>query len=71
MFDRLKTIVADLQTGMCCFCGETILNEQPQDIVLPCADGSSQNLIAHGSCLQARLHSDVPYLTPAEMQDGG
>jgi len=69
MFDRLKQRVTDLQSGMCCFCGETIRNEQPQDIVLTCSDGSSQHLTAHGECLRAKLHPDVPYLTPKETQD--
>lgn len=69
MSGRLGSIVSDLSSGVCCFCGETIRGELPQDIVLPCADSSTQHLLAHGHCLRAKLHSDIPYLTPSEVQD--
>jgi hypothetical protein len=69
MLGRLKSLTSDMTTGMCCFCGESIRGEPHQDIVLPCSDGSTQHLIAHGNCLLAKLHPDVPYLTPKETQD--
>jgi len=69
MLGRLKALISDLTTGMCCFCGETIRGEPHQDIVLPYADGSTQHFISHGKCLRARLHPDCPYLTPKEVQD--
>ena len=68
MFEKLKSLIPDLSGGVCCFCGEAIRGERHQDIVLPFPDGSTQHFVAHGSCLRARLHPDVPYLTPAEMQ---
>ncbi len=69
MLDRLKSLVTDLRSEVCCFCGDVIRGEPHQDIVLPYADGSTQHLIAHGDCLRAKLHSDFSYLTPKELQD--
>ena len=69
MVSRIRSLISDLTSATCCFCGESIRGETPQDIVLPYADGSSQHLLAHGRCLSEKLHPDIPYLTPAEMQD--
>jgi hypothetical protein len=69
MIGRPGSIVSDLSNGICCFCGETIRGELAQDIELPYHDGSVQHLLAHGECLRSKLHTDIPYLTPQELQD--
>jgi hypothetical protein len=69
MLGKLKSMFGDLSTSVCCFCGHAIAGELQQDVVLPQADGAVQHLAAHGSCLQSRLHPDVPYLTPKELED--
>ena len=69
MLNGLKTLFDDLSKSTCCFCGDAILDNAAQDISLTFADGSTQHLHAHGDCLRTRLHQDVPYLTPKELQD--
>jgi hypothetical protein len=61
---------ADAFPVQCCFCGEMITGEPPLDIELRLPQDAHQNLFAHGKCFQSKLHSSVPFLTPAEFEEG-
>jgi hypothetical protein len=52
----------------CCFCGDMITGEPPLDIELRLPRDVRQNLFAHGNCFKFKLHSSVPFLTPAELE---
>nr|CEN54945.1 putative integron gene cassette protein [uncultured bacterium] len=66
IFRRLKTLVSDLSSVQCCFCGEPVRGEPPLEIHLALPGDSSQHMCAHGECFRAKLHPSVPFLTPAE-----
>ena len=66
IFGRLKTLVTDLGSVQCCFCGNAVRGEPPLEIHLALPGASSQRMFAHGECFRAKLHPSVPFLTPAE-----
>lgn len=51
----------------CCFCGEMILDEEPLQIAIVFPSDGTQGLWTHGECLKKKLHSSVPFMTPAEL----
>lgn len=51
------------ETVVCCFCGEAIAEDAAARLVVypPGAEGESQTLFCHSSCLTGRLYPGIPY----------
>jgi hypothetical protein len=54
----------------CCFCGSSIarVGPDPVALVIPMADGGTQDLRCHLACLREALHPSVPL---GVFEDGG
>jgi len=48
---------------VCCFCGQELdlVFAATLEVIPPHAEGESQTLYCHGTCLATRLHASIPY----------
>jgi uncharacterized UBP type Zn finger protein len=62
MFNRLRTLVADLHNAQCCFCGESLAQTEGLSIAVEFPDGASQHMYAHSTCFSRTLHPSIPFM---------
>jgi hypothetical protein len=71
LLKNIKSAVSEAlgSKSQCCFCGELIKGETPVVMNLDLGGGETQSMSAHGSCLQEKLHSSVPFIAPDEINN--
>lgn len=51
----------NLQSVMCCFCGESLAHKDSVEITISMSNSEeAQGLFSHGKCLKKVLHKEVP-----------